>query len=338
MSIQDPSDMHSMIVNYPKQFARGLDLAKEVKLSRDVAEVIVVGIGGSALAPDIVFNLFGGHIIVPTCVHRSYDLPKKVSAQTLVIAISFSGNTEETLSAVELAYEQGARVVAVASGGKLAKFAREHSLPLVLLTRESDNFQPRMSSGYIIAILTQLLVSAGVLATSDKEMLLAAAESLSKMELEQQGKQIAQLLPGRIPLIYTSDSYWPVARIAKIKINENSKTPCFWNVLPEMNHNEMVGFSNTQGVGYFALLLRDLADNSRINRRMEVLAEVLREKGIESKTVEMPGTNKYEKTLGTLMLMDWVSYWLALELGIDPTPVEMVEKFKAAMAPGRVPR
>lgn len=329
---KDPSDMYSMIANYPAQFAKGLQLAAEVKLSPDISEVIVAGIGGSALAPDIVFDFFKDELIVPVSVHRSYDLPKKVSAKTLVIAISFSGNTEETLSAATAAIEQGAKIVAIASGGKLAELSKESSFPLVLLTEESENFQPRMSSGYVIAVVTQLLVNARILPSSACRALLDATESLSQMELSGAGQRIAFLLAGKTPLIYAPDSYWPVARIAKIKINENSKVPCFWNVLPEMNHNEMVGFTNLQGARYFALILQDPEGNPLINHRMEILANVLKEKGIGSQIILMPGSNRYEKTLGTLMLIDWVSYYLALALGIDPTPVEMVEKFKAIMA------
>lgn len=328
---KDPSGMYSMIEGYPDQFAKGLVLAQSVQLPTNINEIIVAGIGGSALAPDLVYAFFKQDFQVPFSVQRNYDLPKSVSAKTLVIAISFSGNTEETISATEAALKEGASVVIIASGGKLAELAHANSLPLVLLTKESDNFQPRMSSGYVVAAITQLLINAKVLPETARQTLLSAAEFLSRLSLSESGKQIARQMVGKTPLIYTSDSYWPVARIAKIKLNENSKVPCFWNILPEMNHNEMVGFTNPQGVKYFVLMLQDAIDHPRINRRMEVLANVLKERGIENQIIEMVGNSYPEKTLSSLMLMDWVSYWLALELGIDPTPVDMVEQFKAAM-------
>jgi len=328
---KDPSDMRSMIKGYPAQFAKGIALAKDIKLPSDINEIIVTGMGGSALAPDLVYAMFRQDLHIPFSIHRSYGLPKNVSPKTLVIAISFSGNTEETLSAIELAHQQNAQIVAITSGGKLVEFAQTNSLPLVLLVKESANFQPRMSSGYVIAALTQLLINANILPATAAESLLATAATLNQIETEELGRQIAHQLMGKTPLIYTSDNYWPVARTGKIKINENSKVPCFWNILPEMNHNETVGFTNPQGVNYFALMLRDKDDHPRINRRMDVLAQVLQEQGIESQIVDMPGRDYPGKTLGSLMLMDWVSYWLALELGIDPTPVDMVEKFKAAM-------
>lgn len=328
---KDPSDMYSMIAGYPEQFARGLTLAKATQTNNDINEIVVAGIGGSALAPDLVYAFFKGEIKVPFTVHRSYDLAKDVSPKTLVIAISFSGNTEETLSAAEMAHQQGAQIICIASGGKLVEFAKNNSLPLVLLAKESENFQPRMSSGYVTAVLAQLLINVRVLPDSAAEKLLAAGAELGQIKTEALGQQIANQLVGKTPLIYASDSYWPVARIAKIKINENSKVPCFWNVLPEMNHNEMVGFTNPQGAKYFILMLRDANDHHRINKRMEVLANVLKERGIDSRIIELTGTNYIIKVLSTLMLMDWVSYFLALELGIDPTPVDMVEEFKAAM-------
>lgn len=331
MNPKDPSDMYSMIKGYPEQFAKGLALAKDIQIPTDINEVIIVGIGGSALAPDLVYAFFKPSIQVPFSVHRSYDLPKFVSSKTLVIGISFSGNTEETLSAIETAHQQGARIITIASGGKLAELARVNSWPLALLIKESQNFQPRMSSGYVIAVLTQLLINARILPESAKDALLSTAEFLKGQPLEEMGSRIAHELIGRTPLIYASDNYWPVARIAKIKINENSKVPCFWNVLPEMNHNEMVGFTNLQQGAYFALMLRDKNDHPKINQRIEILAQVLKGRGVASKIVDMVGKTYPEKALSTLMLMDWVSYFLALSLGIDPTPVDMVEEFKAAM-------
>jgi glucose/mannose-6-phosphate isomerase len=135
-----------------------------------------------------------------------------------------------------------------------------------------------------------------------------------------------------IPVIYTSDSYWPIARIAKIKLNENSKIPAFWNYLPEMNHNELVGFTNTHD-NYRVVMLRDPDEDPRISRRMEVATDVLRSQGIGLKATiwDMEGDTRLLKIFSTLMIMDWASYYLALQLGIDPTPVKMVEDFKALM-------
>ncbi|OGB85578.1 bifunctional phosphoglucose/phosphomannose isomerase [candidate division Kazan bacterium RIFCSPLOWO2_01_FULL_48_13] len=332
MNPKDPSDMYSMIVGYPEQFAKGLALAKNIHLSPDINEIIIAGIGGSALSPDLVYAFFQQDIRVPFSIHRSYDLPKPVSPQTLVIAISFSGNTEETISAAAAALKQGAQVAVITTGGKLSELAIANSLPLVWLTKESENFQPRMSSGYVIAVLTQLLINANILPESAATALITAATALRQIRLAETGQQIAHQLVGLTPLIYASDNYWPVARIAKIKINENSKVPCFWNIIPEMNHNEMLGFTNPQGGRYFALMLKDASDHPSINHRMEVLSTVLRGRGINSQIINMIGNNYLEKVLSSLMLMDWVSYFLALELGIDPTPVDMVEQFKAAMA------
>lgn len=332
MSKPDPSDMYSMIRGYPKQFEKGFRLAEHVQLPSEIKNVVVAGMGGSALAPDVVFNFFQDQLAIPHTVHRSYGLPAGVSRGTLVIVISFSGNTAETISAFTAAMKRDAQVVVITSGGQLETQARERNIPLVRLEKESDNFQPRMSSGYIIAIVTQLLINAGILNVSARQRILSAAYALDKMYLPQLGKQIADLMKGHLPIIYTADEYWPVARIAKIKINENTKIPCFWNVLPEMNHNEMVGFTNPGKVKYFLLMLKDPESDSRINQRMDTLARTLKGRGIKSLIIEMPGETKFEKTLGSLMLADWVSYWLALEMKIDPTPVDMVEEFKTLMS------
>ena len=132
-----------------------------------------------------------------------------------------------------------------------------------------------------------------------------------------------------IPIIYATDSYWPIARIAKIKFNENSKIPAFWNSFPELNHNEMVGFTNTKE-NYRIIILRDPADDDKTNRRLSATADILRSQGIGLKTTiwDMEGSSQLAKIFSTLMIVDWASYFLALTMGIDPTPVALVESFK----------
>ena len=148
---------------------------------------------------------------------------------------------------------------------------------------------------------------------------------------ENQGKELASKIRGKTPVIYSSPKYKPVAMIWKIKINENAKTPAFWNFFPELDHNEMVGFTNPQGK-FFIIMLKDSEDDPRNLKRFDATSKLLREKGVESEIVEMHGNNVFSKMFSSLNLADWTSYYLALEYGQDPTPVDMVEKLKKILA------
>ncbi|AKM84706.1 TPA: bifunctional phosphoglucose/phosphomannose isomerase [Patescibacteria group bacterium] len=328
----DPSNMHRMIADFPLQFAKGFDLALKTEVRTPVERVILTGMGGSALAGDLVNAAFAEDITTPLLISRNYTIPFPLDDKTLVIANSFSGNTEETLSAYDQALESGAQVIAMASGGRLLERAMKDGVQYIKTIKESSDFQPRMSSGYIFAILTALLIKAGHLPWVSEKQVREMADWLASVNTELPGKQLGESLFGTIPLVYASDAYWPVARIAKIKLNENSKIPAFWNTFPEINHNEMVGFTNTRD-NYRVVILRDPDDDPRANKRMEITAEVLRGQGIGLKATiwDMMGRSRLEKIFSTLGVMDWSSYYLAQRMGIDPTPVKLVEDFKALL-------
>lgn len=332
MDTLDPSNMHDMIAGYPNQFGRGFDLTYLINIRKPVDKVILTGMGGSAIMGDIINCAFEGIIRQPILISRNYTIPYPMDEKTLVIANSFSGNTEETISAYEQARATGAQVVAVASGGRLLELADKDGVQRVKVIKESANSQPRMSSGYIFAIITSLLMKIDWLPFSYEQAVRKMAQTLLTMNTEGQGRQLGESLFDTVPILYTSDSYWPVARVGKIKLNENSKIPAFWNYLPEVNHTEMVGFTNANA-NYRIVMLRDPDDDPRIHQRMEVMADILRSQGIGLKATiwDMIGHTRLEKIFSTLMIMDWASYYLALKMGIDPTPVKLVEDFKLMM-------
>ena len=332
MDNHDISNMHRMITDFPGQFAKGFDLALKTEIKTPVERVVLTGMGGSALAGDLINIGFVEDITTPLLISRNYTIPFPLDDKTLVIANSFSGNTEETLSAYAQAIESGAQVITMASGGKLLELAMKDGVQYIKTIKESPDFQPRMSSGYIFAILVALLIKAGHLPWVAERQVREMSDWLAITNTELPGKQLGESLLNTIPLIYVSDLYWPVARIAKIKLNENAKVPASWNTFPELNHNEMVGFSNTRD-NYRIVMLRDPNDDPRINRRMETTADVLRGQGIGLKATiwDMMGHSRLEKIFSTLMVMDWASYYLAMVMEIDPTPVKLVEDFKALM-------
>jgi glucose/mannose-6-phosphate isomerase len=185
-----------------------------------------------------------------------------------------------------------------------------------------------MATGYFVFAIFQLLINSD-LVKFDKAKLKDVSENLKLINesLEEQGKELAKKMKGKTPVIYANVHFKAVANIWKIKINENAKTPAFWNYFPELNHNEMVGFTNPQAEFFFVMLL-DKEDHPQNIKRFEVMKSLMEKRGMQVEIIEMKGANVFEKVFASLCLGDWASYYLALEYGIDPTPVDMVEEFK----------
>ena len=321
--------MKEIILNFPQQFAKGISAAKNVKLAGPFANIIVCGMGGSALPGSLLPEL-GIKFDLPLFTHRDYGLPKIASQTSLIICVSFSGNTEEALSAYQEAIEKNYKVIAICTGGKLKELAEQNGLPVAIVP--NDCGQPRFGAGYLIAAVLKILSNCEIINNQDNN-LLEMAQALQPQKYEEQGKALSQKLIDKIPIIYTANQYKSLARIWKIKFNENSKVMAFWNYFPELNHNEMVGFSKIQSAkckvqSYFIIILRDGGDNPKILKRMEITADLIKESGAKVDFVEIAGKTKLEKMFNCLLLGDWTSYYLALAYGQNPVPVEIVEKFK----------
>lgn len=326
----DPSNMHDMIANFPQQFSLGDTWAQHIRIDRQITRVIVTGMGGSALPTDLVNLVFRHRLPSPLEINRSYTISEQLlGPSTLVIACSFSGNTEETISAYRQAHTANTPVVAIAGGGELIRLSQQLNQPYIELIKESPDFQPRMGSGYFFGSLSRILCNIGWLTEADISSMLEDASHLDASSFAPTGQQLADTIGNTIPVIYTTDTYWPIARIFKIKINENSKTPAFWNYLPEANHNEMVGYSLTQGI-FSMISLIDPQEDSRVNDRFDIMSDLLKNRqNISGAKYLMQGDSLFTKTFSTLIVADWTSYYLALNKKIDPTPVAMVEEFKS---------
>ncbi|MDO8557624.1 MAG: bifunctional phosphoglucose/phosphomannose isomerase [bacterium] len=338
----DKSNLRQVILDFPKQFRAGMYAVERITLApRQLRSPIVIcGMGGSASVGELL-KLWMRHEYLgasefAVIIHRGYGLPKLERREysegvwePLVVPISYSGNTEETLSAYEDAKKKGLPVVAISTGGTLQKFALKDKTPFILLPKVG--IQPRSSFGYQFGALTTLLLRLEVLhfkphAVSD----LGTALHAKKWEAE--GKKLAKKLQGTTPLLYASDAWKELAYIIKIKFNEHAKTPAFWNHFPELNHNEMTGFAEKDpSQKYHALIFRDKADHPRVQKRMKLTAALLAKKGIKSTFVPIEGKTVLEKIFSTLLLGDWMAYYHAILRGIDPTPVKMVEEFKKSM-------
>lgn len=333
MNPKDPSNFREFILQTPEQFRIGFDLAKNIKLDGNFDAVTVSGMGGSALPVNLIkAYLKGKKEKVKVCINRTYALPDMQLDNYLNIISSYSGNTEETISSLQELHSKNLQFVGISSGGKIEELCKSYSMPHIKLPIPYPNYQPRMGTGYFFGVMLQILINHGLINDVSPEIIHATESFHTKMSgYENRGKELALKLKGKTPVIYSSAKFKSVAMIWKIKINENSKTPAFWNFFPELNHNEMVGYTNPQSK-FFLIMLRDPEDDPRNMKRYEATASLLSEKGIESEIINMEGEDIFSKIFLSISLADWTSYYLALEYGQDPTPVEMVEKLKKILA------
>ena len=332
----DKSNFRQFILQVPDQFEEGLRLGKDVKIEGDFSQVCISGMGGSALPANLLRTYI--HSIndgkpVEIFINRYYSLPPEaVGKNTLNFIASYSGNTEETLSSLEEIKSENLPFVGFSSGGKLEDICKSANAPHVKLPVPFPNYQPRMGTGYFFSSMLQALINQGLVSDFSPEIKENASRLKDYMEkYEQKGRELATKLSGKTPVIYASPKYKSVAMIWKIKLNENGKTPAFWNFFPELNHNEMVGFTNPQSK-FFVIMLRDRDDNPRNLKRYEATEGLLKEKSIESEIIDMDGSDVFSKMFLSICLADWASYYLALEYQQDPTPVDMVEKLKKILA------
>lgn len=332
----DKQDMRQVILDSPSQFKEGLDLAKNIKVEGDFKSIMISGMGGSAL-PGNLLRIYINSLFkkgastgkrLEVYQNRFYSLPPEAYEDSLNIICSYSGNTEETIASFKEALENNLPCIGISNGGILEKMCKKNNIPHIKLPFPSENFQPRMAIGYFFATIFQILINAGLVEDKTEE-LLELSNKLGKetVKLEKRGKEIAKKLVGKTPIIYASTKYKALAMIWKIKFNENAKTPAFWNFFPELNHNEMIGFTNPQAK-IFILMIRDSKDHLRNIQRFEITSKLLREKGVESEIIDMEKDGVFYNIFSTLYLGDWTSYYLALEYNQNPTPVDMVEEFK----------
>ena len=332
--------MLSGVRGIPDHITEGFTLAEGAAASARRGEawsprrVTLCALGGSAFPGDLLWIALrdsGARFTV--C--RDYEPPADLGEGDLVIVSSFSGNTEEALAALDLACASPARVVVICAGGALEARAHERALPLIRLTRPSPTFQPRAATGFFLGALTALLEDLGVCAGGRDRLAEVAREAralTSDPALAAEAAEVARALNGKIPVLYAPPPFASsVARIAKIKINENAKCPAFWNEVPELNHNEMVGYTRLHAP-LIAVFLTTSQTPPRQQTRVTRSIETLSKHGVATLAVPMKeARDPLASALSTLYLFDLVSCELAVMAGVDPNPVAMVEDFKASL-------
>jgi len=324
----DKSNMRQMILNFPKQFRVGLASAKNIGIKNSelkIKNLVVCGMGGSALPGDILKIFFREHKInLPVKIHRGYGIPHYADQSHLVICISCSGNTEETLSAYETAMKNQLPVIGITSGGKLAQLCKKDETPLAVIPA---GYPPRVAVGYQFAALMKILINFSLTKDISSDIL-NLEKTLQPLDLENQGKKLSQKLKNKLPIIYASDRLKELARIWKIKFNENSKIPAFSNCFPEFNHNELSGYENNRHPISIIILRDKTADHPRNLKRMELMGRIMEQRGASVDFIDITGKDSLSKVFSNILLADWASYYLALEYKVDPTPTKLNDEFK----------
>jgi glucose/mannose-6-phosphate isomerase len=331
---RDAKDALGVVEKQWQQLQHSFD-APTPKFS-DVQNIVLAGMGGSGW-PAVYIQTWA-QPTVPFEIVRDYNLPAYVGPNTLFISSSYSGNTEETLSALSEAEERGAQIVVVTAGGKLADRAKAANHPLYLIP---GGIQPRMSSFFFLVAMTQLLEPLGLVPTGKLDELQATGdwlkEQLASWKPEvatdaNPAKKLALELIGKSIVVYSGPKLFPAANKFKICLNENSKNIAWVNQYPEFNHNEFIGWSSHPTEKPYAVVeIRSNLEHPRVQKRFEVSERLLSGKRPAPEVVTPVGETHLQQLLWTSNFCDFISLYVAICNGLDPTPVDLVEKLKTEL-------
>ena len=337
----DTDGMLTHIHNLPDMCRQAWQMATAFKLPQDYAninKVVVLGMGGSAIGGDLVACLITGEAKIPVFTHRDYGLPAFVDENSLVIASSYSGMTEETLSAFKQALVTDAKKLVVTTGGSLKALAEEQNIPVFSFEYKS---QPRAALPFNFQAVLNFMQRLGITGIKDSDFTEAsivleqlASEIKETVSVDSnKAKQLAHTLFGKMAIIYGAGITAGVARRWKTQLNENSKVWAFYETFPELNHNAVVGyqFPKSLASGTAVVMLESNHLPPQIIRRYNITAQLLNRAGIGYQMVEGLGKGALAQILSLVLFGDYVSYYLAILNRINPTPVEAIEFLKGEL-------
>ena len=336
----DKSAMLDLLLDFPSQLKAAQGIGNTAKITFDQREfrgIVFAGLGGSAIGADLVRSYLYFDMKMPVNVYREYDLPAYIGSSTLVFLSSYSGNTEETLSAYAQAKEKGAFLIVISSGGKLKELALKDEVTFVQLP---PGLPPRCALGYLSIIPLCILAKLGLAVDPGPAVnqTIRVLEELKKERLnpavgakDNIAKLIASKLVNKFTVIYSASVNFDVAATRlKGQLNENSKALALAHVFPEMNHNEVVGWQNPKKLfkDFVVLMLRDKKMHPRVAKRMEITKDILKEEGVCVIEIWSCEEGLLSRIFSLIYIGDFISYYLAIAYGIDPTPVERVTYLK----------
>lgn len=331
---RDASDALGVAEKQPKQLRHNFGVSVEAD---GIINVVIAGMGGSAIAGNLLLNW--PRPTLPVVVSRSYDLPAFVTNQTLCIISSYSGETEEALSALAQAQERGCRIAVITDGGQLKAAAEANDYPFA---RVPAGIQPRLAVWYMYRALLEIMQSIGAVGSDSIEQLEAASHQIESAteawradtpSSQNYAKQLAMDIAGKTAVIYAGSAFSTAAYKWKINCNENAKNVAFWNVLPEANHNEFLGWTSHPVEKPFTVIeLLSSFDHPQVQKRFSAMNSALSGRMPHPIAINAVGDSHLAQLLWVILLGDFASIYLAIVNNVDPTQVDGLEKFKKAIA------
>lgn len=338
----DKTNFKSFLLDFPSQIIKTLEIFKNSDMNfkkKKFENIIYLGMGGSAISGDILKDALYDRLQLPLYVVRGYDVPAYCSDKSLVLAVSYSGNTEETLSAVKSATAKGAEVAVVTSGGELGDLADQNKWTKIVIP---GGMPPRQSFGYLFFSNLLLLNHLNLVDVSEQEIM--DIINLVKMEIKRFDEktadgmvlpqELARQIQHNVPVIYATAPYFgSVAVRWKNQFQENSKSLAYSNVLPEMNHNEIVGWEMESAVmkNLIVIFLEFNNENKRIEKRIQLTKNIIREKKVQIAEIFAEGNSRLENAVSLVILGDWISYYLALCYGKNPVSILNIDYLKGEL-------
>ncbi len=326
--------MYNLIKNFPGQLLEAMQIGerslKAPKFNGTIRNVVICGLGGSGIGGNVVAELFRSELKVPVIVNKGYALPAFADASTLLILCSYSGNTEETLTCANQAIQRKLHAVCITSGGKLKEIADANGYGTIVVP---GGFPPRACLGYAVVELLFVLNRYGLIDDKFKTLVNASVKLLQQEQesIMKQGEQYARQLAGKIIIAYAEEGYESAALRLKQQVNENAKMHCWYNYIPELNHNELVGW-RSDSLPLAAIILRAEDENARNAHRLNFTKEIVDKFSNNVIEVSASGTNSFERHFYLIHWADWLTYYLALEQGFDPMEIDVLNKLKEHMS------
>lgn len=336
----DSQNMWEFLTTFPKQWKEAVKNTKDIELSidkEDISNICFAGMGGSAMGADLIRSFCYDSSPYPIQVVRHYEIPEWVDEDTLFIACSFSGNTEETLKALTAAREKGAQIIAVTSGGELMVKAAKEEFDYIKIP---GGMPPRAALGYSFVPLYRIFQHLGIVderdgALKDTARFLSEQNDIFSNPQDNEALNLAEEINDTLPIVYSDATMMESVNIRwRNQFAENAKTLAYGNTLPEMNHNEIVGWERIVHLTgrLSVILLIDKEDNPRIQRRMEIVEELVEDQTASLHILKTRGQTRLTRMFSLIQLADWTSFYLAIVNNIDPTPITKIDLLKSKLA------
>ena len=323
----DKGGMYGILAQFPKQIERAIKLGKKVEFDEEIDKIVVAGMGGSGIGGELLKNYLD--LKIPVFVNKGYGLPNFVNSRTLVFVISYSGNTEETLQAFDKAESKGAKIVCISSGGKVIEKAQAKGYDHILIPGGNP---PRACLGYSLTQQLFVLHMIGLISEIPLNELRKIPAFLDEHEndIQNQARKVAKKIYDKMPIIYINANMESVAVRLRQQLNENSKILCWHHVIPEMNHNELVGWRK-EDENLAVIIFRNENDFEKIQQRIEINKKIFKKYTSNILELYSIGNNHIERSMYLVHLSDWISLFIAGLKEMDAVEVNVIDYLKAEL-------